>query len=47
MIEGRFHESEKLSTRALAIWESALGPLHPNVAVALNNLGALPQQCWH
>ena len=30
-----FHE------RALAIWEKALGPDHPNIAASLNNLAEL------
>ena len=30
-----------LSTSALAIWERALGPDHPHVAIGLNNLAFL------
>ena len=39
--QGRYAEAEPLSKRALAISEKALGPEHPDVAVALNNLAAI------
>ncbi|CAN0139752.1 unnamed protein product, partial [Scytosiphon promiscuus] len=35
--QGKFAEAELLYTRATEIWETALGPEHPNVATALNN----------
>jgi tetratricopeptide (TPR) repeat protein len=37
----RLGEAEPLYRRALAIWENSLGPDHPNVASALNNLARL------
>ena len=39
----RLGEAERLNRRALAIWEAALGPDHPHVATALNNLAFLLQ----
>jgi len=39
--QGRYAEAEPLYKRALAIWEKALGPDHPEVAMGLNNLGNL------
>ena len=36
--QGRYPESIALFRRALAINERALGPEHPNVAVALKNI---------
>ena len=36
--EGRYAEAEPLYRRALEIWESALGPWHPDVAAGLGNL---------
>jgi tetratricopeptide (TPR) repeat protein len=39
--QGRYAEAEPLYQRALAIWEEALGPEHPNVATALENYAAL------
>ncbi len=38
--ESRFAEAEPLYKRALAIWEKAPGPDHPDVATSLNNLAA-------
>jgi tetratricopeptide (TPR) repeat protein len=38
---GRYADVEPLCQRALAIWEKALGPTHPNVATTLNDLAAL------
>jgi len=38
---GLFDESEPLLRRALAIWETVLGPDHPHVATGLNNLALL------
>ncbi len=35
---GRYPEAEPLIKRALAIWESALGPNHINVAACVDNL---------
>jgi len=37
----RYSEAEKVLRRALSIAEETLGPDHPNVATALNNLAAL------
>ena len=43
--KGKFAEAEPLNRRATEIWETALGPEHPNVAVALNNgAGLLREQ---
>ena len=39
--QGRYAEAEPLYKRALAIREKALGPDHPDVGTALNNLAAL------
>jgi len=41
---GLFDESEPLLRRALAIWETVLGPDHPHVATGLNNLALLLQR---
>jgi tetratricopeptide (TPR) repeat protein len=38
---GRYADAEPLYKRALAIWEKALGPDHPDVAQSLNNLADL------
>ena len=38
---GDYAKAEPLYKRALAIWEKALGPDHPDVATSLNNLAAL------
>ena len=37
----RIAEAEPLYKRALAIWEKALGPEHPNVVNGLENYAAL------
>ena len=39
--QGKYGEAEPLYQRALAIWEKALGPEHPNVATCLENYAAL------
>ena len=39
--QGRYSEAIPLAQRALTIWEKGLGPDHPNVATALNNLAEL------
>jgi Tetratricopeptide repeat/CHAT domain len=39
--QGRYAEAEPLRKRALAIYEKALGPNHPDVAITLNNLAWL------
>ena len=39
--QGKYAEAEPLYKRALAIWEKALGPEHPNVAKSLQNYAAL------
>ena len=39
--QGKYGEAEPLYQRALAIWEKALGPEHPDVATSLNNLAGL------
>jgi CHAT domain-containing protein/Tfp pilus assembly protein PilF len=41
--QGRYSEAIPLAQRTLAIVERALGPEHPNVATALNNLADLYQ----
>jgi tetratricopeptide (TPR) repeat protein len=38
---GKFSEAMPLAQRALAIWEKALGPDHPDVATSLNNLAKI------
>ena len=38
MTQGKYAEAEPLYQRALAIYEQALGPTHPDV-------GTEPQQC--
>ena len=43
-MQGRYAEAEPLYKRALAIREKALGPDHPDVAKALNNLAVLYQK---
>ena len=39
--EGKYDRAIPLAERALAIWEKALGPEHPDVATSLNNLALL------
>jgi tetratricopeptide (TPR) repeat protein len=39
--QGRYVDAEPRFQRALAIWEKALGPEHPDVATSLNNLAGL------
>jgi hypothetical protein len=39
--QGRYGEAIPLAEKALAIWEKALGPDHPDVAPSLNNLSLL------
>ena len=39
--QGKLDEAEPLMLRALAIYEKALGPNHPNVAMGCNNLAQL------
>ena len=41
--QGRYADAEPLYKRSLAIYEKALGPDHPHVATALNNLAQLYQ----
>ena len=41
MAQGRYEEAEPLYNRSLAISKKALGPDHPDVGRALNNLGLL------
>jgi tetratricopeptide (TPR) repeat protein len=41
--QGRYTEAEPLYKRALAIWEKALGPDHPELAQSLNNLSVVYQ----
>ena len=36
--QGKYAVAEPLFKRALAIWDKALGPEHPQVALSLNNL---------
>jgi hypothetical protein len=40
-LQGRYGAAERLNKRPLAIHEKALGPDHPDVAVALSNLAVL------
>ncbi len=40
-VQGKYAEAESLVKRALAIWKSALGPAHPNVAKGLENYASL------
>ena len=40
---GKLAEAEPFYQRALAVWKKALGPDHPHVAIALNNLASLLQ----
>ncbi len=40
-VQGNYAEAEPLYKRALAIWEKALGPEHPDVATSLENYAAL------
>ena len=40
---GKLAEAEPFYQRALAVWEKALGPDHPQVAAGLNNLAQLLQ----
>ncbi|HEY6385749.1 MAG TPA: tetratricopeptide repeat protein, partial [Candidatus Acidoferrum sp.] len=37
----RYHETEELYSRAIAIQEKVLGPEHPDLAVYLNDLAQL------
>jgi tetratricopeptide (TPR) repeat protein len=39
--QGKYAEAEPLYERVLAINEKILGPEHPSVAMAINNLGSL------
>ena len=39
--QGHYAQTEPLYKRSLAIWEKALGPDHPSVAIGLNNLAGL------
>ena len=39
--QGRYSEAVPLAQRALALYEKVLGPDHPDVATALNNLAEL------
>ena len=39
--QGKYAEAEPLVKRALAIYEKALGPEHPDVARSLENYAAL------
>ncbi len=42
--QGRYAEAEPLYQRPLAIFEKALGPEHPHVAMTLENYAALLRQ---
>ena len=39
--QGKYAQAEPLYQRALAIWQKALGPEHPQVAMVLENYAAL------
>ena len=41
--QGKLEEAEEPTRRALAVWEKALGPDHPHVAIGLNNFASLLQ----
>ena len=41
--QGKLAEAEPILCRALAIFEKALGPDHPNVATSCNDLSNLKQ----
>ena len=41
--QGKLEEADESTRRALAVWEKALGPDHPDVATGLNNLAQLLQ----
>src|SRR4030042_1721628 len=41
--QGRYKEAIPFAERALSIYEKALGPDHPNVAISLNNLAVIYQ----
>ena len=38
---GDYDKAEPLYRRSLAIWEKALGSVHPNIATSLNNIALL------
>ena len=40
-LQGKYPEADRLFLRAIEIWEKALGPEHPNVALPLNNRAML------
>jgi tetratricopeptide (TPR) repeat protein len=40
-VQGQYAAAEPLYKRALAIWEKALGPDHPQVATVLKNMARL------
>ena len=42
--QGRYAEAEPLYQESLSIYEKALGPEHPDVALSLNNLAELYRQ---
>lgn len=42
--QGRYGEAEPLLVRSLAIFETALGPNHPNTRTVRGNLTALQQK---
>jgi hypothetical protein len=39
--QDKLPEKEELLRRSLAIWETTLPRLHPNVAIAIRDLGSL------
>ena len=39
--QGKLEEAAPLYKRAVAVWEKALGPDHPQVAAGLNNQAGL------
>ena len=41
--QGKLEEAAPLYKRAVAVWEKALGPDHPQVATGLNNQAQLLQ----
>ncbi len=42
--QGHYAEAEPPYNRALAIWEKALGPGHPNMALGLENYAVLLEE---
>jgi hypothetical protein len=39
LMEGQYRKAEELLAKVIHVWETVLGPEHPDMAAALNNLG--------